>query len=206
MPRKNPIAQREIEISTRLRKFRQSIGLSRVRFAQNAGVDSSLLSRIEHLRAPLKYQTFRALNAKYYITPTWLATGSGFAKHSIPFDDAVFADAIDSALPFSEIYSTVLSGTVSSVSYEFSHEIKMCQNFVNSLQNFIKSESPEKIAMESPKNVSLLLNLVSTLSKLRSDLETIVNQWQGVMDRQNEKATAAKRKRDGSKPAREKAG
>src|SRR4051812_10514336 len=75
MPRKMPIQGREAEICTRLRAFRKSIGLFRITFALRAGLDSSTISRCEHLVAPLRFSVFQRLTSAYQLNATWLAVG-----------------------------------------------------------------------------------------------------------------------------------
>ena len=52
-------------------------GLSRVAFAQKAGVDSSVLIRYEHCRAPVKFIHAWRFMRTFLINPGWLFSGEG---------------------------------------------------------------------------------------------------------------------------------
>src|SRR5262249_36515026 len=60
MPRRNPLVERETAISKRFQGFISGTGLSRAAFARKCGIDSAVLSRIAHVRSPLKYDVFLA--------------------------------------------------------------------------------------------------------------------------------------------------
>jgi len=75
MPRKSPLDAREAEICSRLRVFRNHLGLSQIAFAKKANVDSSVIVRIEHGRSPLRFGIFRLLWKHYELNANWLALG-----------------------------------------------------------------------------------------------------------------------------------
>ncbi len=77
VPRKNPLLEREAEICRRLLEFRKASGLSRVRFAQQSGCDSTIISNLEHLRSPLRYWTGKKICNGLRLNPDWLVTGNG---------------------------------------------------------------------------------------------------------------------------------
>ena len=77
MPRRQPLPGHELKICARLREFRKRTGLSRVAFAQKAGIDSSVLVRYEHGRVPLKYVHAWRLMRTFLINPVYLMTGAG---------------------------------------------------------------------------------------------------------------------------------
>ncbi|PWU11891.1 MAG: hypothetical protein C5B50_22445 [Verrucomicrobia bacterium] len=111
MPRKIPISEREVGISARLREFRRTTGLSRVAFAQKAGIDSSILVRYEHGRVPLKYVHAWRLIRTFFINPAWLATGEG-GRWTRGAQYAPGPELLESAEGelFSEVYDRALSG------------------------------------------------------------------------------------------------
>jgi transcriptional regulator with XRE-family HTH domain len=181
------LPKEEMEIGKRLRLFRQMLKIPRTAFALDIGISGERLASYESGRARLRYETFRALNAKYYIVPTWLATGTGIARASIPFDDAVFEGSIDPKRPFSEVYSSVLDGALSAIGYEFFHEITMCQSFVSKLQSLLESNTPETIAREGKKTVDILMNLTLKLSKQMLAVETLLHLAEHEIERQQTK-------------------
>ena len=75
MPRKNPMPEREQQICSRLRTFREATGLSRAAFAREVGIDPLRLASYEHGRAPLRFGTAKFLCEKFDINQRWLARG-----------------------------------------------------------------------------------------------------------------------------------
>lgn len=77
MPRKHFLPERELPICERLREYRKKLKLSRVDFAQEAGIDSSILAAIEYARTPLRYGVAFKIFSRMNLSPRWLATGEG---------------------------------------------------------------------------------------------------------------------------------
>lgn len=73
---RQPIDEREVAICKRARLARAETKLSRVAFAAALGVDSGAVSRIEHLRAPLRMGLARRMALKFGISLAWLVEGS----------------------------------------------------------------------------------------------------------------------------------
>lgn len=84
MPRKNPFPKREREICKRLRGFREQTKLSRVAFAEQAGLDASLLRSYEAERSQLNYNAAHKMIVAFGINPQWLATGTGQLVKRVP--------------------------------------------------------------------------------------------------------------------------
>lgn len=110
MPRKTPLTPREAEICARLRNFRKTTGLSRVAFAQKAGIDSSILVRYEHGRVPLKYLHAWRFIRTFLLSPAWLATGdNGKWTRSAQFTPGPELLQMPDGTLFSEAYDRILS-------------------------------------------------------------------------------------------------
>ncbi len=77
MPRTNPLPAREAAICRRVREFRLSTRLSRIAFAKELEVDSSLLVRIEHGLSPVRHDVARRLMFVFNLNPAWLIEGKG---------------------------------------------------------------------------------------------------------------------------------
>lgn len=110
MPRKNPLQAREKEICSRLREFRMQTKLSRVAFAQKAGIDSSVIVRYEHRRVPLKYIHAWRLMRTFFISAAWLATGDNgkWSRGSAIVPGPELIRVREDEL-FSEVYDKILS-------------------------------------------------------------------------------------------------
>lgn len=104
MPRKNPLPQREGEISKRLRQFRLETGLSRVAFARRAGIDSSALVRCEFGRVAVTFGVFTAISRKYCLNPKWLAIGEGSPSLERSVDFASAFPSISPLARFSRVF------------------------------------------------------------------------------------------------------
>lgn len=77
MPRKHPFPPIEAAVCQRLRAFREHTGLTRVRFAERAGVRTETLSNLEHKLTPLRWSEGSAFCRSHEIDALWLATGEG---------------------------------------------------------------------------------------------------------------------------------
>lgn len=87
---------------------RKTTGLSRVAAARLAGIDSSLLVRIEHCRTALKYGAARDLANALDIDPCWLATGKGHERslRQLPQEPC---SGIAESVSFSEAFDQFLA-------------------------------------------------------------------------------------------------
>jgi transcriptional regulator with XRE-family HTH domain len=108
MPRKSQLSDRERQICARLREFREGTGLSRVVFAQMAGIDSSVLVRCEHGRTPLRFGVFNAIHQRYNLNPLWLGGGEGEQSWKFPFSLAGLEPTIPRGMLFSKAYDNCL--------------------------------------------------------------------------------------------------
>jgi transcriptional regulator with XRE-family HTH domain len=124
--RKNPLNAGELEICRRLRQFRQQLKLSRVAFAQEAGIDSSVLVRYEHSRMPLKYVHAWRLSAVFFVRAKWLATGTGrqIARVGMPTPGAL---GVSENSLFSEVFDKHLAKEESSPNNRFVPDSTMDQ-------------------------------------------------------------------------------
>jgi len=95
-----------MEILARLKQCRRSLELPRRLFAKAAGLDSSIIVRLELERMPLRFGIGRALCNAHSINPEWLATGEGdpAAAFGLPFvdkiqtnEDALFSSVLKEA-------------------------------------------------------------------------------------------------------------
>lgn len=107
MPRKSALPAVELEILARLKSSRLSLELPRRLFAKAAGVDSSIIVRLELHRMPLRFGIGRALCDAHSINPEWLATGEGSPQTAfgMPFlsdfeadENALFSTTVKKAL------------------------------------------------------------------------------------------------------------
>jgi len=103
--RKTPLPKRELEILARLKASRRSLDLPRRLFAKAAGLDSSIIVRLELGRMPLRFGVARAICNAHSINPEWLATGEGNPQYAFKTpitkeikgnDNAVFSDIFES--------------------------------------------------------------------------------------------------------------
>jgi transcriptional regulator with XRE-family HTH domain len=107
MPRKTPLPDRETAIARRLRAYRAALRLSREAFAQEIGVETAALSRVENLRGPLRAaEAWLALD-RFAINPAWLANGQGQPSAVVNLPELaaagltgreLYSDAFDSTL------------------------------------------------------------------------------------------------------------
>lgn len=77
--------------------------------AKVVGLDKSSLVRIELGRAPLKYETARAILQFLNANPVWIATGRGPKKPTVPLPDAPSLGISDNT-PFSRVFNDHLKG------------------------------------------------------------------------------------------------
>jgi transcriptional regulator with XRE-family HTH domain len=115
MPRKNPLPRKEADVCGRLKYFRERLNLSRVAFAKEAGIDSSLLVRYEHGRAPLRYAVGWRIIAAFGLNAAWIAEGEGRELLWIPIPSPEELNVGKEAL-FSEVYESHLKKLIESES------------------------------------------------------------------------------------------
>jgi transcriptional regulator with XRE-family HTH domain len=162
MPRKNPLAQREIKICQRLKAFRESTGLTRVKFAGAVGVDSSLLSRYENYRMAVRYEVFALITKRFNLRPYWLATGAESPVDDMPFDDSEFFSQIDQKALFSEIFDSTLAGPLTKEHYEKQIEMRRLKW---KIEKFIDTIAPGRLLiLQNPISVEQLLATIKTLA------------------------------------------
>ncbi|MEQ1854368.1 MAG: hypothetical protein ABMA01_22590, partial [Chthoniobacteraceae bacterium] len=104
VPRKNPLPAAEIAICQRVRIGRERLGVSRVLFAQRAGIDSSVLANVEHCKLAVRYGLAKKLMRTYGINPHWLAVGEPPVVHRLPESLDLDELALD-AERFSQVYN-----------------------------------------------------------------------------------------------------
>lgn len=101
MPRKQPLPESEIEVGRRLRQTRKAWRGSRLFLANRAGLDSSVIIRVELGRSRLKYEAARNILPWLNLNARWLATGLGSRTPYFPLppaadlgvaEDAAFTD------------------------------------------------------------------------------------------------------------------
>src|SRR5712671_2418526 len=77
MPRKNPLPPNEAAICARIKRVRESRGLTRIAFAREAGVDSTEVIRVEHLLAPVRFAFADKVCARFEISQAWIGEDEG---------------------------------------------------------------------------------------------------------------------------------
>jgi transcriptional regulator with XRE-family HTH domain len=136
VPRRNPMTGREAAICGRVQEFRRFTDLSRTAFAKRAGIDTSALVRYELHRAALKYADASRLNRAFYMSPEWLATGTGSPMSCVPFDDTAFAERT----PFRALFTAIYDRFVLP-------ELKKQQAALESLEK-LRANPPESLRAE----------------------------------------------------------
>jgi hypothetical protein len=152
------------------------LGISRTNFALTIGVGSERLASYEAGRSPLKYEIFRSITAKFYLLPGWLATGYGFARDSVPFDDSDFKEAINARLPFTTVYDSVLSGTLASSGYEWLREMKRSEDDFERLMRFVESRDPEKETSD-PTILPIVEQLAAKLTQKKKRIDVLLSRY-----------------------------
>lgn len=103
MARKNPVPESEKAICRRLREFRLRTKLSRVAFARELGIDSSLLATYEHGRVPIRFELAARLGVKCQVSHAWLAEDDGPMHPYLELPQDLHRQ-IDGRMLFSEAY------------------------------------------------------------------------------------------------------
>jgi transcriptional regulator with XRE-family HTH domain len=111
VPRKTPLPEREAAICKRIKEFRAGRKLSRVAFAQVLGLDSSVLSNVEHGRAPVRYGLANRLCETFDVSQVWLAEGIGRPHGRIPVFPEI-AENIDPQARFTYVWDRVLKSNL----------------------------------------------------------------------------------------------
>ena len=110
--------EREQLIGTRLRKFREMLQIPRTKFAVSIGFGSERIASYETGRARLRYDVFRAMTQRYYISPRWLANEFGIPVFPAPFKDDFLLPLIKPGALFSDVYDTHLAARLESNAFE----------------------------------------------------------------------------------------
>lgn len=99
---------REVEICSRLRKFRkEQLRWSQPAFARELIIDSFYLSNLEQARTPLRYVLARLIFKAFPLNPHWLATGTGTMASKLETPSAHDLGVDERAL-FSRVYDEKL--------------------------------------------------------------------------------------------------
>ena len=150
MPRVVPLPQHELEICDRVKKVREWIGLSRVEFASDLGVETSVVARCELGRVPLKYSLGCKIVSVFGVGPQWLAR---FVGPAISYIDLPLAEdlGVSPDAPFSRVFSDVLESKFATV---FQEERQKVQSSVSDFIQDLKRASPptpegRRVALET---------------------------------------------------------
>jgi transcriptional regulator with XRE-family HTH domain len=105
------IPERERQIGSRLKAFREALQISRSKFSVSCGFGSERIASYESGRAPLPYAVFSAISNRYFVNPFWLVLGdeAGSPRLDRPFDDRPFVGSVPPRSLFSEVYDESLS-------------------------------------------------------------------------------------------------
>lgn len=102
MPRKNPMPEREQQICSRLRVFRESTKLTRAAFAREIGVDPLRLASYELGRAPVRFDLAWRVKEKFHLSLVWLFKEVGNMRGNyavsaacVPTPDMLFSKAYE---------------------------------------------------------------------------------------------------------------
>jgi transcriptional regulator with XRE-family HTH domain len=94
-------------ICLRLMELRQDQKWTRSTLAREMGIDSTILSMLEHLRAPLNYGTAYQIFKNFALNPRWLAEGKGLRHDHVQIPSPKELGVPPTAR-FSEVYKTRL--------------------------------------------------------------------------------------------------
>lgn len=89
MPPKHPLPPIEHDIAERLRKFRESLGMSRAEMAKALDITPERWASYEEARAPLRWEMFLRLAQRFLVNPRWLARGD---SHEFSVYDPLILD------------------------------------------------------------------------------------------------------------------
>ena len=188
MPRKNPLDTREAEICSRLVEFRKSIGLSRVTFARKCGLDSSVVTRLDHKLATLRFGTFKKIAIALPVNPVWLALGGGRSQILLkPLEPSFLqCPAKDSDL-FSFAYDQHLDMVLTDDGLAALHELNAVQAALNVFAQRME-QSGHRLPLERRQQVS------SELARIPIILQSITKKLSIDTDVLEQKVQAAKEK------------
>jgi len=104
-------SEREKQICERLRQFRASLQIPRTRFALSIGLTEAALAGYELGRARVRYETFAAVQKRFFINPVWLATGE---ENMLLYNwsDEQFRAQLKPRELFSHAYDRIVAGRV----------------------------------------------------------------------------------------------
>lgn len=107
---KQPLPIIESAIASRLRGFRESIGLTRAEMADALGIGLERLASYEDSRAPLRWEVFARIAKRYGVNPRWLAR---FDVHIFaPFSEALLELPISPRALFSKAFEEHLESRI----------------------------------------------------------------------------------------------
>ena len=143
VPTKLP--EREKEIGRRLRAFRQGLGIFRTAFAVSVGIGSDRLASYEAGRVPLRYDIFRAINARYHLSARWLVANEGTVRWDRPFDESPLPDKPLERELLSVAYDRVLAAEYKRLEVKAVDEINGPTGVITAMKNFMAAASdPER--------------------------------------------------------------
>lgn len=158
------IDEREKLIGASLRAFRETLQISRSKFAVRIGFGSERIASYESGRAPLPYDVFRAVAKCYHINPRWLATGIGSPRLPFPFDDASILGLVKPRDLFSAVYDSHLKRQLQTEAAESSQHVDALEKKLHGLMGFFDDCS---ISMSLREKWAK--RLVNTLEKVRRE-------------------------------------
>jgi transcriptional regulator with XRE-family HTH domain len=105
------LSDTEKQICARLKQFRESLQISRQRFALSIGITGTRLQSYELGRAPVRYEVFAAINKRFPLNPIWLGTGEAEPSLSEPFNDARFGSLLHPKMLLSEAVKAIFEAS-----------------------------------------------------------------------------------------------
>jgi len=177
VPRKNPLPADEIEICRRLRAFRQSLGIPRTVFAVKTGLKESLLVRIEHFRAPLRYEVYKRVIRAIPFDPSWLRTGTGSPKRHAPIDDSAFAESLPESALFSEVYDQHLRSQLDDQTHAARADMRKALSAAKSIAPLLK---------EGKLSATQANKLAEQLQQLVSEAAHVLREQEAFSERLNQ--------------------
>ncbi|HEY3914199.1 MAG TPA: helix-turn-helix transcriptional regulator [Verrucomicrobiae bacterium] len=111
MPKKSGlVTQREVEVGTRVKRFRDQINWPQPAFAAELGISRDRLASIEYGRTPLRYSVGYKLCFIFDVNYRWLATGEGEVKAATAALELLRPEGLPHRALFSTICDDLTSG------------------------------------------------------------------------------------------------
>jgi transcriptional regulator with XRE-family HTH domain len=111
MPKKSGlVTQREVEVGTRVKRFRDQINWPQPAFAAELGISRDRLASIEYGRTPLRYNVGYKLCFIFDVNYRWLATGEGEVKAATAALELPRPEGLPHRALFSTICDDLTSG------------------------------------------------------------------------------------------------